>query len=194
MARRRRGGGTLPKVDDADLAAVPAPSLETGPDEDELRIEEATAMMVSGAPGSSIKKQLQKKYAIGITAATRILRAARERMLAETAAERPFTKAVQARRLIIMINDARKRGNFSAVAGFEQMLAKIQGNFEPVQIDVHQHQEMAIEDELQRFSEEDEVRELVEKYDEMERDAEVGRALMAGKKDPEDDEGGKNDP
>lgn len=88
-----------------------------------------------------------------------------KRVLEETETERPFTKARQARRLTRAIRDCKgvqdakgvwlRKPDHMSRARYEDMIARVEGNYEPIRIEVDAVHRQAVADVIAGLTEED---------------------------------------
>jgi len=133
---------------------------------------------VEGATDREIKRILEQAgHKLG-SARVGLLRVrVQQRVLDESEAERPYSKVKQARRLTRAIRDTKgqrsKDGkgwiikpDHQARVGYENMIAKIEGNYEPVRIEVDAVHRHAVAEVIASFSEE-QMEHYVQAFDRM---------------------------
>jgi hypothetical protein len=115
---------------------------------------------------------------IGQTSTEKYIRRVRERWLMEAEASRPNDKANAVNRLMQSMRDARRAGKWSAVLGFERLIADIQGTREPLRVDLNMNVNTALMNIIGSYTDEQRDSILAE-YEEMEE-----RAKLAEAQDP----------
>lgn len=103
------------------------------------RIERRQAMhqlIAHAIPRREVVDAMRAKFSMTQAATLRLHSMCITQMAEDEAERRPHYKAQAIRRLHAHVRDAKKRGNFTAIASLERLLAQIEGTLEPVEINV----------------------------------------------------------
>jgi hypothetical protein len=100
---------------------------------------------VQGLTIRDTRKAMEAKgYVVSVTRATKLRDKAMSLLEAECEASRAGTKARQLRRLYAHLANARGAKQYAAIARFEQLIARLEGNEAPIQIAVEQRQAIVL--------------------------------------------------